>query len=96
MISEEDFAAWRNHAVTKEVIRIIEARREALRQSWEGGAFTDYTVEGSMLVNVGNIGTCKGYAFVSELTYEDYLGELDDGESKRAGPPRSSGPDQGV
>ena len=62
---------------------MLQAKREELRQLWEGGSFTDYTLEGTALVNVGNVGTCKGYAFVTELTYDDYIAELDDVESKR-------------
>lgn len=78
MITEEEFKGWLGHPVTRAVMQVLAAKREELRQAWEGGAFTDYTKEGTALVNVGNLGTCKGYAFVQELTYEQLEGELDD------------------
>ena len=79
--TEEEFNEWKLHPVTKSVMKVLEAKREELRQHWEGGSFTDYSKDTTALVNVGNLGTCKGYAFVTNLTYEDYLSELeDDGE----------------
>ena len=95
--TEEDFKAWLQHPVTQSVIKLLHMKREELRQQWEGGAFADYAIETTALVNVGNLGTCKGYAFVTDLTYEQFSSEIDDGnEPKRPGPPRSSGPDQEV
>lgn len=75
-LTEEEFNEWKMHPGTKELIRILEAKRDALRRSWEGGSFTDYSIETTALVNVGNLGTCKGYAFVTEFTYEDYITEI--------------------
>ena len=95
-VTEEEFLEWRRHPVTLAVVAVLAAKREELRQQWEGGAFTDWTQEGMALTNVGNIGTCRGYAYVQELDYEQYLTEIDDGKSERVGPPRSGGPDQGV
>lgn len=84
-LTEEEFNEWKMHPGTKGLIEVLARRREALRQQWEGGSFTDYSIETTALVNVGNLGTCKGYAFVMDFTYEDYLTELDDGEQKRVG-----------
>lgn len=78
MLSEEEFNDWLTHPVTKEVKRILAAKREQLRRQWEGGSFTDYTKEGTVLVNVANLGTCRGLAFVEELDYELFETELDD------------------
>ncbi len=77
-VTEEEFKEWLTHPVTKEVMALLEARREELRRQWEGGSFTDYSQDTTVLVNVGNLGTCKGYAFVMELTYEDL--ETDNGK----------------
>lgn len=85
-LTEEEFNEWKMHPVTKEVARVLEAKREMLRRQWEAGSFTDYEKDGTVLVNVSNMGTCRGYAFVSELTYEDYLTEIDDGKHQRVGP----------
>ena len=92
-LTEEEFLAWLQHPVTVEIRRVLEMKRDTLRRQWEGGSFTDYAIETTALVNVGNLGTCKGYAFVAELTYEDYLTEVDDGESQRTGTEGSGGVD---
>ena len=75
--TEEEFDEWKLHPITKSVIGILEGKREELRQRWEGGSFTDYSKDTTALVNVGNLGTCRGYAFVANLTYEDYVAELE-------------------
>jgi hypothetical protein len=77
---EEEFNEWKLHPVTQTILKLLQAKREELRQQWEGGSFTDYTQEGTVLINVGNLGTCKGYAFVTDLTYEQLTTELSDGE----------------
>ena len=77
MISEEEFKGWLQHPVTLEIKRLLNEKREDLRQAWEGGSFTDYEKDGTILVNVGNMGTCKGYAFIVELDYEQYLSEVE-------------------
>jgi len=95
-LTEEEFNAWKSHPVTQAVMEILSRKREELRQAWEGGSFTDYDKGAMALVNVGNIGTCKGYAFVQSLDYEQYLGELDDREHVGAGAARGSGTDQAI
>lgn len=77
-LTEEEFNAWRAQPETQALMRLLGKKREELRQLWEGGSFTDYSAETTVLVNVGNLGTCKGYAFVMDLTYEQYIGELSD------------------
>jgi hypothetical protein len=76
--SEEEFLEWKSHPVTLAVMEILSGKREALRQAWEGGSFTDWESSATALVNVGNIGTCKGYAFVQDLDFETFKGELDE------------------
>jgi hypothetical protein len=77
---EEEFKEWLRHPITQQVKQMLNVKREELRQQWEGGSFTDYAQETTALVNVGNIGTCKGYAFVTELDYETFIAEIDDGK----------------
>ncbi len=77
-LTKEEFEAWQRDPVTKEIVRLLHAKREELRQEWEGGSFTDYDKGTTALVNVGNLGTCKGYAFVTDLTYEIYEGQIRD------------------
>ena len=77
-MTEEEFNEWKSHPGTQAVMEILAKKREQMRQAWEGGAFTDYDDRALALVNVGNIGTCRGYAFVQDLDYETYVGEIDD------------------
>ena len=95
-ITEEEFLDWKRHPVTLAISAILSAKREELRQQWEGGSFTDYDKGTMALINVGNLGTCKGYAFVQDLSYEDYLTEIDNGESERARPEGSGGASESV
>ena len=75
-LTEEEFKDWLLHPGTKALMRVLGAKREELRQAWEGGSFTDYAKDTTALVNVGNLGTCKGYAFVMDFTYEQYVSEI--------------------
>ena len=59
-------------------MRILALKREELRQDWEGGSFTDWEPESMALTNVGNIGMCRGFAYVQEFDYEQYLTEIVD------------------
>jgi hypothetical protein len=93
MISQEEFEQWQHNPVTKAIFALLESRREVLRRQWEAGSFTDYDAGTTALVNVGNLGMCRGYAYVTELTYDDYVSEIDDGEPERAGTPGSSSAD---
>ena len=92
-VTEEEFLDWKRHPVTLALMAVLEAKREAMRQDWEGGSFSDWETPAMALTNVGNIGTCRGYAFVQDLDYEQYLTELEEpnGKSERARPEGSSG-----
>lgn len=79
-LTEEEFLAWRDHPATRAIIHILGKKRDTLRRMWEGGSFGSYSLEETALVNVGNLGTCRGYAFVEELTYEQYISEISDEE----------------
>mgnify|MGYP003653856186 CR=1 FL=1 len=92
--TEGEFKEWLVHPVTQQVMQMLQAKRETLRQQWEGGSFTDYAKDTTALVNVGNLGTCKGFAFVTDLDYETLIGEIDDGEQVRIEAPRGGSADQ--
>lgn len=92
-ITESEFDEWRGHPVTQALMELLEKKRNEMRHAWEGGSFTDYDDRAMALTNVGNIGTCKGYAFVQELDYETYLGEINDGEHFGISATGSSGTD---
>ena len=75
--TRSEFLEWLEHPVTKVVKGMFLAEREQYRQDWEGGSFTDYATETTVLVNVGNLGTCKGLALLTDLTYEELANKLD-------------------
>jgi hypothetical protein len=76
-LTEVEFQEWWSHPGTKALVAILHKKREELRQLWEGGSFTDYDDRKTALVNVGNLGTCKGYAFVTDFSYEQYVAEIE-------------------
>lgn len=84
-VTEAEFDEWKAHPVTRAVLEVLAKKREEMRQAWEGGSFSDYDDRAMALTNVGNIGTCKGYAFVQDLDYEQYLGEINDGKQVGTG-----------
>lgn len=81
--TEEEFNEWLRHPTTVAVIRLLQLKREELRQQWEGGSFTDYDQGTTTLISVGNIGTCKGYAFVADLDYEQFTTEMESVNEQR-------------
>ena len=64
-LTEAEFNEWKSHPGTQAVMEILSSRREALRQAWEGGSFTDYEAGTTALINVGNIGTCLNASIMS-------------------------------
>ena len=97
MISEEHFNAWKLDPMTQELMKMLHAKREELRQEWEHGRSTDWAIEGFALANMGNIGMCRGMALVTDLTYEELATELGyDEKPKRTDPSGGRGPDQAV
>ena len=94
--TEQEFDEWRSHPVTRSVMEMLFAKREQMRQDWEGGSFSDYLKDAMILVNVGNLGTCKGYAFVTDLEYETLIGELEHGKHEWVEASGSRGADSSV
>ena len=94
MPTEQEFFEWITHPVTIAAREAFHKKRETLRQQWEGGSFTDYAKEATILTNVANMGICKGLATFTDLDYEQLLTELeDDGQPKRPTAPGSGSAD---
>lgn len=92
--TESEYKEWIFSPVTQYLMQVLRAKREQMRQDWEGGSFTDYEKEAVVLVNVGNIGLCRGYSYVTDLTYESLIAETEDEpKSVRVETPGSSGVD---
>lgn len=93
--TEEEFNEWLLHPVTVAVRRVLDGKREESRRAWEGGSYSDWNDHAHAVINAGAIGECRGYAFTAEMTYETFLGEIDD-EHERAKAPRQGGTGTGV
>lgn len=91
MISEAELKDWLQHPVTIEFRKVLNTKRAALREQWERSEPAAYTKDELILVNVANIGWCRGLAFAETFDYEDYTTEIgvEDEQSKR--PPASGG-----
>ena len=62
-LTEEDFAGWLDHPVTRAVRALMAAKRADLRNEWEMSEPASYAAETFVLGNVANVGMCRGLAF---------------------------------
>ena len=79
-ISREQFDNWLQDPVTQELRRVLGRRRQERKDSWEHGELSDWSKDTHILLNAAAIGECKGYAFVQELDFDTFIGELGDEE----------------
>lgn len=68
-------------------------RRQALKDQWESGRFSDYSHFGHALLNANAIGKCEAFALLAELDYDKLLMELDYEQLEQ--PQRASTPGTG-
>ncbi len=78
-LSEEEFKAWLDHPVTRDVRKVLSLRRESLKSEWEAGRYSDLTSHGYIMLNSAAIGECRGLAYVLDLSHADLIQELEDG-----------------
>lgn len=93
MIDKDQFDEWLDHPVTMAAIILLEKKREGLRMDWEYGRLTTETCEGTAMKSVNSIGVCEGIAAFTELVYEDFITEAEDGKQVGVETPGSSGAD---
>lgn len=91
MIDEDQFLAWKQEPVTKAFFELLKKKREAMKDQWEAGVFSDDTPEKYALKSLAAMQECKAYALVADIDYTDFLTEAADGQQVRAKTPRSSG-----
>jgi hypothetical protein len=79
MIAESEFKEWLDHPVTREMMKLIEAKTEALKTEWMNGNYTAATRDETLIRNVSNLGMAQALRQIRELEYENFL-EIDDGK----------------
>jgi hypothetical protein len=61
-VSRENFDEWKHHPVTKQLLKLLAADREVMKEGLIQGAFTDeQEVKGR----------CRAIAIILQLEYED-------------------------
>lgn len=77
--TKEEWAEWLGHPMTALLRHWAECRREALKERWAEGSFSDPTSSTSLaIMNAGATGAASAYKEVIELDYESMTGELFD------------------
>lgn len=95
--TKEEFNEWRSHPCSVWVRQVLGLRREAYRQEWEGGSFSDLSAPGYAIRNAAQVGECRGLAFAQEMEYESFFQEIENvGEQERAEAAGQGGVDTGV
>jgi len=96
-LSEEQFAEWKSHPLTIEVMTALRKKRQDLMELIAEGRFTHERADTTAIDTAAAIGECQALKSVIELSHEDYIEELEnhDGnpESKRPSATGQSGSD---
>ena len=82
MPTETEFLEWLQNPVTQRFREILRDRKESLKESWAGGAFTDLSQYGTAILNAKAIGNCEMLDLMINVEYEELIGE-NDGKSER-------------
>ena len=61
-------------------------KREALKESWANGSYSDGFDVAMAVKNAGATGACSAYLELIEITFETLNEEKEDGEHIRVGP----------
>ena len=95
---KQEFDDWLLHPTTQWVRSVFAARREARKDEWEGGSFSELAAEGYAIRNAAQVGECRGLAFAQEMDYESFIQEIEDDnrEHQRAGTAGQGRADSGV
>ena len=77
-LQQEEFEAWLAHPVTQAILGLARRRKEAFKEQWATGAFTDLSQYGTAILNAKAIGGCEQLDWLLELDYHQVRGELSD------------------
>lgn len=78
MPSEEEFDSWKGQRMTQLVMEVMRKHREALKEQWANGSFSDSFDMAMAVKNAGATGACSAYQMILDLDYQDILGTSDE------------------
>ena len=77
---QAEFLEWLEHPVTEQLRAWARRKREALKESWAQGSFSDGFDVAMAVKNAGATGACSAYKEIVEIDFETLSEELDDDE----------------
>ena len=77
-VSQEEWKAWADHPVTRELVRALRAQAQRVKDDWSRGTFTHADPLTTAMMNATAIETTRVLEQVSELDYELLEGERDE------------------
>ncbi len=89
-LSEEEWASWLLHPVTRLLRQLLAQREEELKSQWSRGAFTAQDQFGTVIANSCAIGECKAYRGLLDLDHQQLIGEMSNEEHVVPGTPGPS------
>lgn len=81
-MTEEMFADWWEHPVSKILRETVLVRRQTLHELWEQGEYFDMFDHASALKNARGIGMCEVLVWLINLDFEILKGEAEDGSEQ--------------
>ena len=88
---QAEFLEWLEHPMTEQLRAWARRKREALKESWAQGSFSDGFDVAMAVKNAGATGACSAYLEVEKMDFETLSEELDDGEFIGARPEGQGG-----
>lgn len=76
-VTEQEWADWRLHPVTKQYHRRLEQFLESLKQQWVSGNFTSTTVDETAQLNASNIGKAQMLIDILGMDFETLTGDME-------------------
>ncbi len=77
--------------MTEQMRQWAKRKREALKERWASGEFSDGFDVAMAVKNAGATGACSAYLEIEQIEFETLLEELDDGKHVGTGPEGKGG-----
>lgn len=78
-LQESEFHGWLQHPTTQRLRALIRERKEALKEQWASGQFTDLSQYGAAILNAKAIGECQTLDWLLELEFTHLYEEMESG-----------------
>jgi hypothetical protein len=77
VLSKDEWASWKNDKVTRELLRLLDDKREIMKEEWASHKFSD---ESEQYILMGHVQALKDV--VDLVLYDFPVETTDDGESR--------------